>query len=359
MVILATAAFCLYFIFTITLYQGWRRVTTPKNRSSVSERMISVVVPARNESKNILSLLKGLLNQTYHKYEVIVVDDHSEDSTKALVSSFYSTKVTLIESNGRGKKTAIQTGIALARGEIIVTTDADCRVHHDWLENINACFSQDVSMVTGAVIFDKPDNFFERMQQLEFAALMGTGAATISLGYPTMCNGANLAYRRATFEEVNGFDGNMHIASGDDEFLMRKISKKKLGTIYFNNRDAVGTDAQPAIRPFIQQRLRWASKWKHNSSLLARSIALFILSFQALIIYSYTEILAGNYFYLTFVILKMFFEFGLLYRFTIDLKIKWRWPVFFAWQIMYPLYVISIGIISLFSGYRWKGRRYA
>jgi poly-beta-1,6-N-acetyl-D-glucosamine synthase len=359
MLILASAVFCLYFFSITLLYTGWRGVVGAKNVGTLPEKFISVIIPVRNESANIGNLLEDIANQTYARFEVIVVDDHSEDDTSTIVKSFSRGYILFTTNMGRGKKTALQTGIEQARGEIIVTTDGDCRVPATWLYNINRCFLVRSSMVAGAVIIDDENSFLAQMQQLEFASLIGTGAATISLGFPTMCNGANLAYKKSAFSEVNGYNGNLHIASGDDEFLMRKISDAKLGSIQFNLEDPVRTAAQKNIYSFFLQRIRWAGKWRSNSSIFTRTVAVFVVCLQALVIYSWIQVLGGNSRYLILLVVKLFLEAWLLYHFSIGLKIKWRWAIFFTWQLIYPLYVPIIGIFSLFSGYQWKGRYYA
>ena len=192
---------------------------------------ISLIIPARNEETNIGKLLAALSNQSYPKEltEIIVVDDHSTDNTATIVQQFPFAKLIQLKEDAINsyKKKAIEKGIAEATGELIVTTDADCNVNPGWLRAINSSFSDEsVKMSFGAVRIQSDQTIFSRLQALEFSSLIGSGASTAAFGFPTMCNGANLAFTKEAFLQTNGYTGNEQIASGDDEFLMRKIEAK-------------------------------------------------------------------------------------------------------------------------------------
>jgi hypothetical protein len=200
------------------------------------------------------------------------------------------------------------------------------------------------------------------MQSLEFSSLIGAGAATMSFGIPTMCNGANLAFRKEVFEEVNGYQGNETIASGDDEFLMRKIFKRYPDGIIFHDspEGVVSTQPQQTLSQFISQRLRWAGKWKHHTDLSTKLLGLFIF-----IVHLSVIILPVAYFMdpkrgdmlLTFLLSKIILEYLFLHRVTSWLKIRWDWQSFILLQFLYPLYALSTGLMSLFVKPDWKGRK--
>ena len=136
-------------------------------------------------------------------------------------------------------------------------------------------------MVFGGVKLEG-SSFFSALQSHEFLSLIGTGAATLWYGLPSMCNGANLAFRKAIFFEVGGYANNLHIPSGDDEFLMRKIFQLfPEGIQFVSDSDAVvSTPASLALKEFVHQRVRWAGKWKHNVSSWNAVVAIFIFCFQ-------------------------------------------------------------------------------
>ena len=194
--------------------------------------------------------------------------------------------------------------------------------------------------------------------------MIGSGAATLGLGFPTMCNGANLAYRKSTYLEVQGFENNFEVASGDDEFLMRKILQKfPNGISFLNDKNAVvSTHAQSSINQFVQQRLRWAGKWKYNSSFSSQLIALFILTFHISFLVTLESAIVGTtevQLVLAMMGGKLLLEYIFLYRVNSFLSQPIRPFYFLALQFIYPFYVIVIGFSSQLGRYSWKGRSLA
>src|SRR5690606_13118811 len=190
---------------------------------------------------------------------------------------------------------AISRAIAQASGEIIVTTDADCRMGTNSLRTVVSYFEETAAyMVSSPVAYSEEKSYFERLQTLEFLYLIGLGAAGIGNKNPTTCNGANLAYRRDLFYEMGGFNGIDNLASGDDELFLHKVAEKYAEKIGFckSKEAVVYTDAKATLSAFVSQRRRWASKstkyrdkrvvwlgvsiWLFNLALLAEFILLFI-----------------------------------------------------------------------------------
>lgn len=357
MIIVAIVFFGIYGVFVSILFFGLRgRTGLPRNPT---QSHITVIVPVRNEGSNIRQLLQDLKFQRYENFDVIVVDDHSDDNTVPVVKELTDKKIAVIPNSGVGKKLAITSGVNAAKGEIIATTDGDCRVSENWLASVNDCFRlQQIDMAVGPVVINEGKKVFSKMQQLEFASLIGASASTLQLGFPTMCNGANLAYRKSTFLRVAGYEDNLHIASGDDEFLMRKIFAFNSKGVIYNFGPVVRTHPQPSLTSFVQQRLRWAGKWKFNSSLATQGLAVFILTIQLISIYGFYRIVLGDPIFIGVLIFKILLEFLVLKRFTSFLCIRLHGLSFFLLQLCYPFYVTFIGIISLFRSYSWKGRKY-
>jgi cellulose synthase/poly-beta-1,6-N-acetylglucosamine synthase-like glycosyltransferase len=249
-------------------------------------------------------------------------------------------------------------GVTLAKGELIVTTDADCTMQPDWLQTISDGFQSNINMLIGAVRFRDTNNFFQRLQSMEFASVIGTGIASCMLGYPTMCNGANLAFRKKAFEEVKGYSGNEHIASGDDEFLMRKIIQRfpsSIGVMPLNN--VVVTSSSESLKDLLSQRLRWASKWKSNSSRGAKMLGVFMLLIQA----SWIGVIAAEIFSPSFVLSTILFWkvcVDVLFLWTVctSLGIPFRIHHFAVLQFLYPVYVLYVGVLSQLKNHQWKGR---
>lgn len=368
MTFLLIGIFVLYALMVFCLHLGWQDAVHRKIQvDKPDNHFISVIIPVRNEGQHISFLLDDLIAQNFpnDQYEMIVVDDHSEDQTVQIVQEKIKgvPNATLILSIGQGKKAAIVTGIQYAKGRIVATTDADCRFDPNWLESISSSFeNESVKMVVGSVKIQTGQNLFSKMQALEFSSLVGTGAATLSFGTPTMCNGANLAYRKEVFTEVGGYSGNETIASGDDEFLMRKISARYQNGIRFNhlNSSVVTTQPQSSLSAFVNQRLRWAGKWRHHLDTSTKLLATFIFAFHSstlllLLLFCFGQV--TGVLVLIFFLLKGMVEFIFLRAVTSWLKIRWHWPSFFLLQILYAPYAIGIGLFSLFKTPEWKGRK--
>lgn len=361
--------FLIYYLLMVLLLEGWRRAIQPGKKGSAAHT-ISVIVPFRNEAQHYKQLLASLKAQDYPRNNVdfILIDDHSTDGTGRLIKQWIETNAAesfrLLSLTGEkmGKKAAITEGIKHANGEIIVTTDADCRLQPDWLQSISYSFTHDTQVVVGPVRLDERGDFFSALQSMEFASLIGVGASTLAWNWPTMCNGANLAYRKYVFDEVNGFSGNDHIASGDDEFLLRKAFQRYPNGIRFNNCVGGIVRSAPAdsIRSLIQQRIRWAGKWRSHGVGVSSIMAVYIFLFYCSVIALLPLTLGKSIPLLDTLLLvsgKVLFEGIWIYRLATFLKIPFRLKSFLVLQIVYPFYVIFFGLTANFLRAEWKGRK--
>lgn len=367
MTLILVSLFLLYIFLLMAWIVGWNRAIHRDQipyKSVDHEPLISVVVPVRNEEDNIGLLLDDISRQCYSNFNVFILDDHSEDKTKAIVQRYVEKdcRFLLLESHGVGKKHALTQGILAAGSSVIVTTDADCRVTENWIAGLSQYFrNENVKMVFGGVKMEE-ESFFSTLQSLEFVSLIGSGAATATLGFPTLCNGANLAFRKSVFEEVGGYSGNLHIPSGNDEFLMRKFLNRYSHGVKFaaDPQTVVTTLPNKDIKHFIHQRIRWAGKWKLNQSLLSKAFALFIFCFQCAVVFlpvfilmHWVSPLAGLLLWLA----KVTVEFIFLRKISRFLRVSWSWSAFMVLQFIYPFYAVIIGFVSNFRSFEWKGRK--
>ncbi|RYU96738.1 glycosyltransferase [Emticicia agri] len=340
---------------------------------------ISVIIPVRNEASHIINLLKDIENQTYakEKFEVIVADDDSIDNTLALVKDFQKvTSMRLIinslppkENNASPKKRAIHSSIQLAHGDLIVTTDGDCRVGHKWLETIAHFQSEKKAyLISSPVTFindasNSIGNFWQKIQTIEFSSLIGSGACAMLIGKPNMCNGANLAYLKSVFHEVGGFSGNENLASGDDEFLMHKIASRFPDKVcFFKSQDAiVETESHTSFKSFYYQRKRWASKWKHYNNPFTTALAVFIFTANfsligAVTLYAFRLLDGTN----LLIIFLLKFSAELLFLILVLSFLRKKnliWLIPFV-QLIYPSYVTFFGLAAQGKNeYIWKGRK--
>ncbi|MGM1428704.1 glycosyltransferase family 2 protein [Sphingobacterium lactis] len=360
----------IYVVLVLYMRNGWMRLPYFQPNPSYPLAKVTVIIAARNEEANIGRTLDCIVGQEFPRelLEVIVVDDHSTDGTGNVVKGYADRGVHLITLNEGNKlnsykKFAINKAIHASTGEIIVTTDADCRMGPRWLMNVVQYMqSQQKVMVSSPVCYDEEKSYFERLQTLEFLYLIGLGAAGIGNGNPTTCNGANLAYRKDLFFEMGGFNGIDQLASGDDELLLHKVAEKYADKIGFcKSKDAVVyTDAKENLKAFLNQRKRWASKstkykdkkvvvlgvciWLFNLSLLV-SVVLLLLGFteaRTLVIES--------------LLMKMLVELAFLYPIVsfVDRKsLLWNLPLL---TVIHSLYLVYIGIVGNIGKYDWKGR---
>lgn len=356
--VFASIVLVLYCVMLIALIIGIVKIR-PSESAERFEGMITVIVPVRNEARNITHLLSALANQPDKNFEVIFVDDHSTDTTSEIVNAMLKSRWRIVRNEGIGKKAALTTGVKMAKGALIVTTDADCTFHAQWLWSIRNSFAPDQAVLTfGAVRIKEDDTLFAKAQALEFASVVGTGMSTASLGFPTMCNGANLAFKKSVFERVGGYEGNEQIASGDDEFLMRKILLVHPDGVLFDGREErlVTTNAASSWRSLISQRLRWAGKWRYNSSVAALLLAIFIMIAQVATICAIVRLTAGVT-HLGFILLaKMLIDALFIFLSCRHVRVRFFILPFLLLELGYPFYVLVVGFLSNFIKPKWKDR---
>lgn len=359
----------IYLLVVAGFIRGWHKLIPFKYKQTTGSTAVSIIIAARNEADNIHRTIEALIAQDYNKAltEIIFIDDHSTDNTAEIVRSYASSGVKLIslkenQALNSYKKKAIQTAIGQATGDLIITTDADCRMGTEWLKTIIAFYEEKrYKMISSPVAYDEEKSFFERAQSLEFLYLIGLGASTIGNKKPSTCNGANLAYEKAAFYEVGGFQGIDDLASGDDELLLHKIAARYDNHIGFlRNSDAmVYTHAKPNLGEFIQQRKRWASKSTRykNKSIIVLGVFIWFFNVSILL-----NLLVGLFFIgflkiaLVQLLLKIIVEFIFLMDVTKFAKRRSLMVLLPVLNVLHVLYIIYIGIAGNSGKYNWKGR---
>jgi cellulose synthase/poly-beta-1,6-N-acetylglucosamine synthase-like glycosyltransferase len=280
-----------YIKLSIWLFSGIKKLRN-KKRSKITHQslpQVSIIIAARNEEKNIQQCVDKCVAQDYpsDKFEIIVVDDRSEDSTAQIVKSFatHYKNVRLIniaelpkEYINSGKKHALKKGIENATGEIFLLTDADCYPESSWIRNIIQYFKEDTGVVVGHSPI-KGKGLINRLIQLDNLSIIAVGAGGIGSGYPILSVGRNFAYRRQVYNEINGFDKIRNFSSGDDDLFLMLVRKETDWKINFaSNPDSfVFTHPPQNLKEAIKQRMRWASKGLHYSFFMTLSlIAVFL-----------------------------------------------------------------------------------
>jgi len=370
---------CCLFTFTylalmVAYSNGWRmqqEFVIAKDFAPLTN--ISIIIPARNEAANIKACISSILDQNYpvNLFEIIVIDDHSEDDTAAIVNAIGAPNVRClklaehINVNGRFvayKKEAIALGVKNSSGNLIITTDADCTAEPEWLRYIAAKYEKDKPvMIVAPVDYTCDNSLLQLFQSIDFMSMQGITAATSKLELGNMSNGANLAFNKAAFLSVNGYEGIDYLASGDDYLLMMKLHQKYPERIdYIKSRKAiVTTTPQESWGAFFQQRVRWASKsGKYNDrklTVVLSFVYLFNLSFLILLIAGFY-----NSFFWSIALLmfawKVLAEFFFLYPVAVFLK-KTKQLFYFPFlQALHIPYIIIAGLLGFAGVYKWKGR---
>jgi len=373
-VIITIALLAVYSVL-MYYYNNWFRKLKPfmPGNSFAPTTSFSVIIPARNEEAIIAKCLESVLNNNYpkHLFEVIVVDDFSEDETPRIVTrmqqqhenlQLIQLKELLQTKLNSYKKKAIETAIAKATGDWIITTDADCTIKQNWLQ-LYAAFIQQTSpvFVAAPVMFLKKRSFVGIFQILDFLSLQGITAASVANGFLSMCNGANLAYKKEAFYAVEGFKNIDNLASGDDMFLMQKMQQLFPGkTGYLFSREAVViTEPMHNWKNFFNQRIRWASK---ASSYTDKRIFYVLLLVYLLNLFLLAMPFVGLFYKLALVIwlllllLKVLAEFPFMWAVASFYKVQnflWWFPVM---QPVHIFYTVVAGWLGKFGKYQWKGR---
>ena len=366
LLLLTITLFILYSGLLLRFWYFWKKLTvfTPRQPASTS---ITLIIPARNEEKNIGVLLQALKLQSYPAslIEIIVIDDHSTDQTATIVQSFPGVKLIRLQEEGINsyKKKAIEKGIAAASGDLIVTTDADCIPGKDWLKMI-AAFKEDkqAAFIAAPVAFNNDHSLLQVFQTLDFLVLQGITAAGVNSGSLSMCNGANMAYTKNAFHSVDGFKGIDQLASGDDMLLMHKISTAFPGKTHFlfAKEAIMTTTPMQSWKAFFNQRIRWASKARSYSDkrifAVLLLVYLFNLSFAALFIAGFSNSqywLALVAAWIAKTLVELPFVNGVARFFEKQILLKY----FFFFQPLHILYTILSGLLGQFGTYEWKGRK--
>lgn len=345
-----------YIILLLKFYRSLHRVDNFSVSVSPSV-FVSVVIACRNEEKNLPSLLKSISLQNYPKelYEVLIVDDNSSDYTfKIAAENFLTDNVKALNNKEIGKKQALRTGITEAKGNLIITTDADCHMGNGWIRTIAAFYeSNHADMIICPVQLESGRGIFGKFQELEFLSLQGITAGSALAHNATMCNGANLAFSRQAYLHHSD---NLHdeINSGDDVFLLHSLKHSESSDIeWLQSSDAlVTTSSSSSLKSFLRQRIRWISKgkaYKDSFTILLGIVTFIAICLQTGYMVGMLIVPSVLWIFLSVLILKSIPDFLILCnttgRYARRELMWWFLPV----QLLYPFYVFSVVFYSLKS----------
>lgn len=366
------AVFGIYCFFIIILCIGFVNVKIFQSVNTVAQTKFSVIIPFRNEADNLPQLLQSLalLDYPHDLFEICLVNDASTDNSVEIINNFkqfVTLKIKLINNQHfykSPKKSAITTGINQTQFEWIVATDADCLVPPKWLSLFNnfiAC--NKVDFIASAVAYNTKNSFFDAFQALDFLSLQGATIGAFGIQKAFMCNGANLAYKRSVFTEINGFQGNTNLASGDDVFLLQKVlDQKQFIAKYLKSQDhIVLTRPVNSLKALFAQRIRWASKTTAYRDYFSKILAISVVLINFCLIISVPLVLFEFLTIETILVVwlgKFFIDALLIYTTAKLMSQNSKFKHYILSAIIYPFFAVSTVFASLFKTYQWKERTF-
>lgn len=355
----------MYCLAIIVLIYGFKKVNAIEYTDLKPKTKFSIIIPFRNEAKNLPILLNSLskLNYPMEFFEVILVNDDSKEQFNVRDTAFKVSILNNIRLSNSPKKDAIVTAMQIVNTDWIITTDADCTANRNWLLTLdNYIQLHDVAMIPGAVTYNYGTSFLHHFQQLDVASLQGATIGSFGINKGFMCNGANFAYTKSFFQDLNGFYGNHGIASGDDVFLLQKAVAKFPEKVHYlkSKNNIITTKSLTNWKSLFYQRVRWASKTGSYQSVFGKTMGLLVFAGNLCLV-----ICAGCW--ILGVILFQNIVLMFLLKFIVDTILIYKTHVFlnktkirylFLSSLFYPFFSVSVVLYSLFGKYEWKGRRF-
>jgi len=371
MILIILSCLVLFTYSSLIIYYliGWNRLSETNNSKIDNQITIDVIVPFKDEEKNILRLVKGLKEQKYENNNLnfILVNDHSEDASEKIARNAIkdNNRFTIysLSKQKEGKKAALSFGIKNSKSEKILFTDADCTHNKYWISDmVGYCLEKNADMVMAPVIYKKKKGFVSMFSEFENIALMMVTASSVYFGKPVMANGANMLIKKNVFRKSHELFNDKY-TSGDDTFLMLQIKKDKRKKIVFNKsaRSIVYSDPPEKLKDFINQRMRWVSKCKGISDydIVRDAVIIFFtnfLLFVLLVLGIFSQI-----YLLTFIctfILKTLIDTVFIYRGLKYFGKKTLIKYVFLFQIFNFLYVPFVSVYGSMVNFKWKDRAY-
>lgn len=371
MLLLILICLLLYALLLLAFYQAWNKMQASPRKLPPEGELISIIIPFRNEAPHLAKLWNSLKAQDYGgAVEWIFVDDHSEDNGSEILQSMARNendiviRIEKLHNNAQGKKSALQKGVDLAAGELLLFTDADVRHPPTWVAGMRQAIIQHKQrhFCWGGIRLVGEKTSILALQQLEYGILMLSGAAAPSLGFPLMSTGANLIIRKKSLKSLGPDPWYKKMASGDDVFLMHRIwekfGKDSIGFVK-SNKVLCESPGMPRWDALFAQRLRWAGKsgkagiisFITGGVVISANLAFFVL----LLLFCFGQAdftVAG-----TGLLLKTIPEWMLASAWT-----KWAGQRSslraFPWlMIGYPIWMIMLLTAALWGQTSWKGRK--
>ncbi len=357
----------LYAALILCFFTGWLRTEVFTPGPDFIDTKVTILIPCRNESQNINMLERLLVEQDYPSrlMEVLWIDDHSDDETGRILDQIAREnechRVVRLSGEEKGKKAALLAGAELAKGELILLTDADSRPGQGWVKSMASFYKTNgADLIIGPVLLDPSTTLTDKLQKLEYMSLSMSGAGSAGIGLPVLAQGPNIGVRAQLYKQL-ATDLDDRFKSGDDVFLLQGVKQIRGTHIAFirNSQAFVTTDPSPGWQQFLNQRIRWASKAKGYKDPMMIFTSLLVLLVNIEILATLAGVAAG----------WVSMEIPLIIigvKIMVDLPLLLSGLLFYrclnlAWwilpgQIIYPFYILLVSTRSLYGSISWKGR---
>jgi cellulose synthase/poly-beta-1,6-N-acetylglucosamine synthase-like glycosyltransferase len=355
--------FLIFYLLQVAImaFVVWRpRDTTAATTSS----FVSVIIAARDEEQHIAACLHSVLNQTYpaERFEVIVINDHSSDKTEMICQEFARRFSNFRFINARedaqlrGKTNALDQGIENARGDIILITDADCTVPPTWVEWTSKRYSESIGIV-GGLTLQKASNWFEGMQSLDWAFILGLAATTMSLRIPLSTIGNNLSFRKSAYKDVGGYRTIPFSVTEDFMLFQAIVQTKKWDYICpVDPKVLVTSQPCPTWKDLFRQKQRWG---KGGLDMRLSGLSFMVVTFGIDLLILLTPLFGTVLNAAAALLMKAAVDFLFLYV-LLGKQGQRQALRYFPWFEAYiVLYVLMLPFVVFFGGrVVWKGRVY-
>ncbi|MCG9791633.1 glycosyltransferase [Flavobacterium algicola] len=350
----------MYYFAVLALVYGFAKIKEPLQSDVAPKTKFSIIVPFRNEEHNLPTLLNSiaLLNYPVNLFEVILVDDDSIDTFLVPNHKFKIKLIVNKRISKSPKKDAIVTAMQTVTSDWVITTDADCIVSINWLATLDQYIqNNEVKMVAGAVDYQCNNSFLHHFQQLDLASLQGATIGSFGVRNGFMCNGANFAYSKTFFFELNGFEGNNSIASGDDVFLLQKAIAYASDQVHYlkSQETIITTKPLNDWQSLFYQRVRWAAKTSSYHSTFGKLLGIFVFTGNLSIILAFYFL--GFWIALLLFTVKVCIDTMLIVRTNKFLRSRNQFLI--TSSILYPFWSVTVAVYSIFGSYKWKGRSFS
>lgn len=266
---------------------AWRETSEAMQKHLSVFPKVSIIIAAKNEVSGLQKLLPTLLDQDYPNFEIIIIDDFSNDDSLKYLSSIRDSRLVVISCTKDlpGKKQALKEGIGKASGKYLLFTDADCLpTSHHWVKSMVNVAENRSSAVLGYGPFERRTGLAGMVSRTDALDILRQYTTAAVLGAPYMGVGRNMMYQKADWEKAGGFKSHEHFMAGDDDLQIQHMAKDQQMTVCASKEALVYSPPKTTIFEFIKQKTRHiqvSTAYTAKSKLMAGIDPLLRTSFYA------------------------------------------------------------------------------